>query len=36
MNAVVFDGNGNDAVDGLAESFDEIVAVAAAAFPVTD
>lgn len=36
MNAVIFDGQGKDAADGLAESFDQIVAVAAAAFPVTD
>jgi hypothetical protein len=27
-----FDGHGNDAADGLAESFGEIVTVAAAAF----
>jgi hypothetical protein len=33
MNAVIFDGHGEDAADGLAESFDEIVVVAAAAFP---
>jgi len=29
---IIFDGHGKDAADGLAESFDEIVIVAAAAF----